>query len=1200
MHERHPKLRKLADLVPEFLKGVDIGLLIGCNCPKALGPLRVMSSTDGALACLLRLGWVVNGPMHPGDNHNASCYRVMIDNSYVQELLVPEVANLKNEKADFEIGSERIPGERGWSQEDRLFMEKMKTGTVISSGHYEIPLPLKVNDASLPCNRAQAVQRALCLSRKLSTDKDYCNEYSAFMNELFERGYAERVPFEKLRRTDGRVWYLPHHGVRHPQKKSIRVVFDCSAVSGGTSLNAQLLSGPNLNNTLVGVLTRFREGEVCFLADVEKMFYQVRVPECDRDYLRFLWWPEGDTSKPLQEFRMTVHIFGATSSPSVCVYALQRIPDDYACSREATSTIRNHFYVDDCLRSVRDASDASQLISELRDVCGQGGFHLHKFVSNKVEVLKTIPMNEMAKDIQNLDFDVEPLPSGRTLGLQWHVGSDEFGFSFTPKSKPPTRRGLLSVISSVYDPLGLVSPIVLPAKLLLQELCRAKLGWDEELPPSIQQKWEEWVRSMSSIVTLRVSRCIAPSCDGSVSLCVFSDASSEAYGAVAYLRVCAGAHVECFLLMGKSRVKPLKSITIPRMELTAATVALKMGTCLSQELSCQPSVIYFTDSTSVLYFLRNTERRFPVFVANRVQLILDFSSCLQWRFVPSSENPADLASRGITMKSEDCLRLWFRGPPFLLKHESEWPKDPCVYDTNSVDSFAAEVEESENEPLDALLSYYSNFTRMKRAVCVFLRLLEILKSRVHNGRDHRFQSDDVIFSVSSLREAEKVIVRRVQMKKFPKEVEHLKKFGHVSIHSSVHRLDPFLHDGILRVGGRLSSSALNHDLIHPWLLPKDSPVTTLIVRHYHELLGHSGSNHVLSKLRERFWIVHGNATVRKVIFRCVTCRKRRGFALTQKMADLPVERLSAEPPFTYTGIDLFGPFLVKNARKEVKRYGVLFTCMSCRAIHLEIVNTLETDSLINAIRRFVARRGQTKSIFCDNGTNLVGAEKELSKALKECNERARNFLMQHQIEWHFNTPCASHKGGAWERMIRSVRAVLTNLLKEFGLHIDDEALHTVMCEAEAIVNSRPLTVVSDNPNDLIPLSPSQLLTMKSSSAVPPPGDFDDSPSLYARKRWRRVQYLMGLFWSRWQKEYVHLLQPRARWNSPQRNLKEGDVVLVVDEQIPRGLWRLGRICAVKESPDDLVRSVSIKSKTSILQRPVNKCVLVLPVEEQSS
>lgn len=315
---------------------------------------------------------------------------------------------------------------------------------------------------------------------------------------------------------------------------------------------------------------------------------------------------------------------------------------------------------------------------------------------------------------------------------------------------------------------------------------------------------------------------------------------------------------------------------------------------------------------------------------------------------------------------------------------------------------------------------------------------------------------------------------------------------------------------------------------------------------------------------------------------------------TQKMADLPAERISESAPFTFTGLDLFGPFHVKNGRKHEKRYGVLFTCLSCRAIHVEIANSLDTDSLINAIRRFVARRGQVEVVHCDNGTNMHGAENELRKALKECEDR---MLQIHQIEWRFNTPFSSHKGGVWERMVRSVKTVLSNLLCEFGSRIDDESLHTVVCEAEAVVNSRPLTAISDCPDDLRPLSPSHLLTLKEGGAHSPPGNFLEY-HVYGRKRWRRVQYLANLFWSRWKREYIHLLQPRSKWNKATRNLQVGDIVMIENDLTPRGDWLLGRITDVSLAKDGLVRSVTIQTSSFNYRRPVTKCVLVLPIEEQ--
>ena len=451
-----------------------------------------------------------------------------------------------------------------------------------------------------------------------------------------------------------------------------------------------------------------------------------------------------------------------------------------------------------------------------------------------------------------------------------------------------------------------------------------------------------------------------------------------------------------------------------------------------------------------------------------------------------------------------------------------------------------------------------------------------------------------VFSISSLAKSEQAFIKFVQSKHFGSEIDALNQSAEVSPSSSAYRLDPFLSEGILKVGGCLRSRRLHPRITHPMLLAKVGHVVKLIIQHFRKQLAHSGRSHALSAIREQLWIVHGASAVRSVIRRCVSCRRRRGMTQTLKMANLPAERISVSTPFTFTGLDLFGPFYVKNGRKQQKRYGVLFTCLSCRAIHVEIANSLDTDSLINAIRRFVARRGQVQVVHCDNGTSLHGAENELRKALKECEDR---MLQIYQIEWRFNSPLSSHRGGVWERMVRSVKTVLSNLLCEFGSRIDDESLHTVVCEAEAVVNSRPLTAISDCPDDFQPLSPSQLLTMKEGGAHPPPGIFLEG-HVYGRKRWRRVQYLANLFWSRWKREYVHLLQPRSKWNKATRNLQAGDIVIVADDLTPRGNWPLGRIADVIFAKDGLVRSVSVQTSTSSYRRPVTKYVLVLPVEEQ--
>ncbi|XP_031440139.1 uncharacterized protein LOC116224450 [Clupea harengus] len=378
--------------------------------------------------------------------------------------------------------------------------------------------------------------------------------------------------------------------------------------------------------------------------------------------------------------------------------------------------------------------------------------------------------------------------------------------------------------------------------------------------------------------------------------------------------------------------------------------------------------------------------------------------------------------------------------------------------------------------------------------------------------------------------------------------------------SKICRLDPVLDEGILRVGGRLHKSAMPEETKHPCILPKDSHISILLLRHIHERCGHNGRNHMLSELRKKYWILKGNSVARKVLSKCVMCRRSRGKASEQKMADLPLERILPDlPPFTNVGLDYFGPFEVKRGR--------------------------------TAIKRFVCRRGQVKHIRSDNGTNLVGAHGELKKSLNE--RKIQDALLPDGIEWSFNPPSASHHGGAWERLIRSVRQVLNSTLHQQS--IDDEGLQTLFCEVEAILNNRPLGTVSSDPHDLEPLTPNHIPLLKAKPILPP-GTFLKS-DIYARRRWKQVQYMADLFWQRWTKEYLLLLQERQKWTSLKRNLSVGDIVLVVDPTAPRGSWPLGRVLETKPDARGLVRSVKLKTKTSVLERPITKLCQILESEE---
>ena len=303
------------------------------------------------------------------------------------------------------------------------------------------------------------------------------------------------------------------------------------------------------------------------------------------------------------------------------------------------------------------------------------------------------------------------------------------------------------------------------------------------------------------------------------------------------------------------------------------------------------------------------------------------------------------------------------------------------------------------------------------------------------------------------------------------------------------------------------------------------------------------------------------------------------------MGDLPTNRTETAPPFTYSAVDYFGPFRIKEGRREVKRYGVLFTCMSSRAVHIETSNSLETDSYINALHRFLAQRGPVRKISSDRGTNFVGARRELAEALEEMDqERVRSHLLKENCDWidmKMNVPSASHMGGIWERQIRTVRSVLANLLEESGPQLDDESFRTLMKEMQNIVNSRPLTATNMSPDCPEPLTPNHLLTMKVKVLMPPPVVFQRA-DLYSRKRWRRVQHLANEFWNRWKKEFLQTLQTRQKWIKPQRNLRIGDVVLVKDDDLPRNQWKLARVEETLPSEDGYVRKVTVAIGTHLL------------------
>ena len=450
------------------------------------------------------------------------------------------------------------------------------------------------------------------------------------------------------------------------------------------------------------------------------------------------------------------------------------------------------------------------------------------------------------------------------------------------------------------------------------------------------------------------------------------------------------------------------------------------------------------------------------------------------------------------------------------------------------------------------------------------------RSKVKEGVKPKFALQ---LLVSEIKYAEAEIVKQAQSQL----VADIK--GKRPLDKATRQLCPYIDDrGLVRVGGRLSNSMVGNK--HQIILPKGH-ITDMMIAHEHNI-HHMGWLYTLAMLRDTYW--PSRKSVKRIVHKCLPCKRRNKPVCKQKMASLPEPRVEAgKPPFTNTGTDCFGPFLVKVGRSDVKRYGCIFTCFATRAVHIEMLDTLETDSFLHGLRRFTARRGKPRKMYSDNGGNYVGASNELDKGISEIdNKKVYNDLQDKGIEWVFHPPYSHHQGGVWERQIRTIRKILVSILKEQRL--TGESLRTYFCEIEYILNNRPITAVSDSIDDIDALRPNHLLMVHSNGTYVPPCAGRERDLYHVS--WRQIQYLVDLFWQRWTKVYLPELQVRQKWLHPKENVKVGDLVLITVEKTPRNLWPLARVLEVSIDDDGQTRSAKLLTKSTTLTRPIHQLVVL--------
>ena len=610
----------------------------------------------------------------------------------------------------------------------------------------------------------------------------------------------------------------------------------------------------------------------------------------------------------------------------------------------------------------------------------------------------------------------------------------------------------------------------------------------------------------------------------------FADASLKAYGAVVYVRSTYSDHPPMLsLVLSKTRVAKLKPSTVPRQELCGALLLTELLTEVKSILEIPDDHIFaWSDSSIVLSWLDGHPRDYKVFVTNRVSSILQVTSPQTWRHVPTSENPADCASRGLMPQDLLSHKLWWDGTDWLLHEPISIPWQPPRKPLIAPEQRLPSINTMQPVPPPLLETRYSNYHKLISVTAWCWRFY----SKAHKKKG-AFSGRHL--AAKELNHAEHVLARLSQSRSFPKERDALSHNRAIPPSSRLLSLAPYLdQDLLLRVGGRLSNSSLTMSQKHPIIIDSKDVFMILLCNYLHVCLGHCGPTLLLVALGRRFHVVSARRLTRSVCSQCKICRKAAPKTQLQLLGELPAERICTSPAFTSTGLDFAGPFTIKkgHTRKpdNLKSYLCLFVCLATKAVHLEVISDLTTAAFLGGLKRFVSRRGCPSIIHSDNGSNFVGARNQLKEVYtflksEDTDSSVHQHLLKHRTTWDNIPERAPHFGGLWESAVKSMKFHLRRVI---GTQIlTYEELATVSCQVEACLNSRPILATTSHDSDgITSLTTGHFLTLKPPTAYPDDPRLPEEPCKL--KKWNLCQSLVQHFWHRWSREYLQTLQARSK------------------------------------------------------------------------
>ena len=1092
----------------------------------------------------------------------------------------------------FGILPEEIHGDI--SIEDSQALQHFADNVKFNNGRYCVRLCFKDSHPKFKDNYDVAFKRLLAIERKCHDDPAFGERYKVAINEYAKRGWAEVTS----KASKNLTYTMPHSAVERMEKSTkTRIVFDGSSHARNTpSLNDCVNNGPCLIPKIVEILLRFRRHPIALVADIRKMFLQIEVDERDRDCLRFLW-RDLDSSKEPTVYRMTVVTFGVGSSPFL---AIKTVKFHAECNKSTfpreAAVLEEDLYVDDLLTGERSIAMAKILAKNVRDFMKRGGFELTKWASSHQDALSLIPEEDRATDsVSFSDGDM------KTLGISWDPRSDTFkfvGFSFISAVENETKRTLTSKVSSFFDPLGFICPLLVEAKTLLRTVWTKDSKWDSPIEAETFNKWKSWVDQVEHFTGVVIPRCTS-NCDmleGDVHLHGFSDASLTAFAAVIYMVVYVkGRTPKVTIVMAKSRLCPKDNkFSIARLELLGALLLARLMKVARETLNIDRSKCYFwTDSKVTFHWIQASPTRWGQWVCNRVTEIQQHSDPIKWRHVPGELNPSDVASRGSRIEPFlSQLDFWLHGPQFLLRPSSEWPKlsTQCpIADINSearkVTLLAPDFFIAPDTPIIDE-DRFSDWLVILRVVAYAYRYFRIVTPRINGSI--KFNRDWVVHP-DELEAAEIYILRCIQKKAFGEDFDLLQSGSKVPKSSSIFQLVPFWDEKlrIIRINDRLQR--------YPILLPAcEKGFMKTLIMHNHEEVFHQKATQTLARLRRKYWIITGFNTVKRVIDKnCFICKKLSKFREQPQMAPLPELRIKQAPPFSVVGIDFHGPVFAKDViGKEIiwsKGWIVIFVCAVTRGIHLEFVRDMSTPTFWLAFQRFSNRRGLPNHVISDNAKTFKRAAYDLSEFwneklvnMTEVKAKAAN----EKIEWHFIVEKSPWMGGFYERLNRTINDAFRKILRKTFL--TEFGLMSFLTSVERIINSRPLTVLRADVDELAPITPAQLIIGRDLEQMPEIG-VENFKEFSIDKIAKHRQTLSEHFWKRWRAEYLSELSIRQKWCGDQiSRLKVNDIVLVFKENSSQIHWPLGRILELQIGRDNIVRSALVKVEGGVIRRPISQ------------